>query len=147
MSTITHCIPYNPDCSICNPIRGYRGEEKEAEGIMVGIFTREDVPVTDREVPLEGLLDDFQIAVGNLEYNSVDDDYVAAYTAARTALLKKFEKQEREANDTAYALGRAHSQMASLRLENERLRRFESYVCGQIAMGQQAELTVEALPK
>lgn len=31
--------------------------------------------------------------------------------------------------------------------EVDRLRRFETYVCQVIAMGQQADLTVEALPK
>lgn len=31
--------------------------------------------------------------------------------------------------------------------ENERLLRFESYVCGAIAMGTQADLTVESLPR
>lgn len=31
--------------------------------------------------------------------------------------------------------------------ENERLRRFETYVCQVIAMGGQADLTVESLPR
>lgn len=50
-------------------------------------------------------------------------------------------------NDVYKAIDRGVEMINALRLENERLKRFETYVCQVIAMGNQADLTVESLPR
>lgn len=81
-----------------------------------------------------------------------DDGLMAAtieeeVSAARSNLERLY-REQREAKEVMFeAYRQAEDEVAALKKEIERLRRFETYVCQVIAMGSQAELTVETLPK
>lgn len=94
----------------------------------------------ETEICIDNLVWDYRTYCDNPNYETE-----AKLDASRHALRACFGEYDRlfveweAANDW-------QRERPALLLEVERLRRFERYVCEVIAMGNQADLTVEALP-